>query len=327
MNPSYYAAPDHGIWHGRVDQPLGETTQRWHQKIQMWDLNSPTNATPTGKAIALLGFCADEGVKRNQGRTGAKEGPTALRKALANLPMHFANDVTLYDAGNVVCNNANLEEAQNELGIAVAQLLAAGCFPVVLGGGHEVAYGHYLGLKAQLAKTKSFGVLNIDAHFDLRPFAKGAHSGSGFLQIAEDCQKNNTPFSYFCLGIQKSANSQGLFQKAAELDAHFIEALDMHPAARTVNLAKLRSFSEHQDQIYLTICLDAFAAAFAPGVSAPSSLGILPTEILPYLDAVFKSKKVMGLDIAELCPQHDTEGITAKLAAQLVFHCVNQIFE
>lgn len=326
MNSSYYSAPEQGLWRGRVDQQLGDTTQRWHQRVQMWDVNSLKHLTHTGPAIAILGFCADEGVKRNHGRTGAKEGPTALRKALANLPAHFTKTVTLYDAGNVVCNNANLEEAQKELGKAVAQVLAADCFPIVLGGGHEIAYGHYLGLKAKIAKTRAFGVLNIDAHFDLRPFENGGHSGSGFLQIAQDCQKVGTPFSYFCLGIQKSANSLALFQQAADLGAHYIEAQDMNPASRTANLAKLHVFNEQQNHIYLTICLDAFAAAFAPGVSAPSALGLMPSEILPYLDVVLKSKKVISLDIAELSPQYDVDGHTAKLAAQLIFHCVNQLW-
>lgn len=327
MKKSHYAAPDAKIWQGRIDQSIGDTTQRWHQRIQLWDLHLPQPPKlHTGKAIALLGFCSDEGVKRNCGRSGAKDGPLAIRKALCNLPVHFAENATLYDAGNVLCTDTNLEVAQEELGHAVARVLASDCFPIVLGGGHEVAYGHYLGLKAPMAKSKSLSILNIDAHFDLRPFEQGGHSGSSFLQVAQDCKKNNTTFSYFCLGIQQSANSQALFHEAQKLKANFIAAQDMHPATRSINLAKLQNFSEQQNPIYLTICLDAFAAAFAPGVSAPSALGILPNEILPYLDAILKTKKVISLDVAELCPKHDNNDITAKLAAQLIFHCVTQIF-
>jgi len=326
MKKHLYTPPDNTIWQGRIDQPVGPTTQRWHQKIKMWDLNHSQVVLPqTQTTIALLGFCVDEGVKRNGGRPGAKDGPAAIRKALVNLPVHFPEHVSLLDVGDILCQNGNLEEAQDELGEAVKQLLVAGCLPIVLGGGHEVAYGHYLGQKEKITKHKSLGVFNIDAHFDLRPFENGSHSGSGFLQIATDCKKNDTDFSYFCLGIQKSANSQDLFLKASELNTKFIEAQNLNAENRSANLAEVRRFCDEQQSLYLTICLDAFAANFAPGVSAPSALGILPAEAMYFINAVLKSQKVIGIDIAELNPQHDVANVTSKLAAQLIFQCIDQL--
>ena len=63
-------------WTGRID-PEADAL-RWHQCIQPLAADS----TP---GIALLGFACDEGVRRNQGRVGAAEGPVALRRALANV--------------------------------------------------------------------------------------------------------------------------------------------------------------------------------------------------------------------------------------------------
>jgi len=67
---------DRSIWQGRIDPE--ENSERWHQKIQSFKTHSP-------KGTVLIGFCCDEGVRRNHGRVGAKQAPDAIRKALANL--------------------------------------------------------------------------------------------------------------------------------------------------------------------------------------------------------------------------------------------------
>ena len=61
-----------------------------------------------------------------------------------------------------------------------------------------------------------------------------------------------------------------------------------------------------------------FSSAYAPGVSAPSSLGMEPLFVLELLKHIFKSNKIVSCDIAELNPTYDIDGITASLAARLV---------
>ena len=75
------------------------------------------------KSAALVGFICDEGVRRNQGRVGAANGPNALREGLASLPWTFEDDQQIIDVGNIVCLNHALEEAQRELGEVVATVL------------------------------------------------------------------------------------------------------------------------------------------------------------------------------------------------------------
>ena len=67
---------DMGMWTGRVDAAEGDAARRWHQAVQPL-------AAGAAPGIAILGFARDEGVRRNQGRTGAVDGPLALRRALA----------------------------------------------------------------------------------------------------------------------------------------------------------------------------------------------------------------------------------------------------
>ena len=157
-------------WTGRTD---GTTVEhlRWHQAVEPY-----TPDTAPG-ACVFIGFASDEGVERNKGRRGAAAGPDALRGALSS--MALAEPIRAYDAGTVTVAGNELEDAQETLGAAVGAALDAGQFPVVLGGGHEVAYGTYLGLARSAIRTPDVrvGIVNLDAHFDLRnePVAEFGH--------------------------------------------------------------------------------------------------------------------------------------------------------
>ncbi|GAB3818252.1 hypothetical protein GCM10028895_15260 [Pontibacter rugosus] len=204
-------------WKGRVDAHDGDLGLRWHQVIQLLDLSQEIpDVPPNETAFAFLGFCCEEGVRRNQGRVGAAAGPVALRGAMASYAHHLPEHVKLYDAGDVICSNSNLEEAQEQLGKKVAQLLAHGYRPLVLGGGHEIAYAHYLGLEKAVEQQR-LGILNFDAHFDLRSYAQQPSSGTPFLQIADRLKAKNKPFKYKVLGLQEYGNTRVLFHTAERL--------------------------------------------------------------------------------------------------------------
>ena len=295
-------------WQGRTDTAEGPRARRWHQEVRPLS----DGAAP---GVALLGFACDEGVRRNQGRVGAVEGPTALRRALCNLAWHGVRPV--HDAGDVVIEEEALEEAQAELGAHVARLLSAGHLPVVLGGGHEVAYGSFLGLAAHLGRTTPrLGVVNLDAHLDLR--AGRASSGTPFRQIAEGCAERGWPFRYLCLGVDQAANTAALLDTAARLGAGWRLDRDC-TATRLADLrGLLAAFLELVDQVHLTVDLDAFPGHLAPGVSAPATLG-LPLEVAEaLLEDVAASGKLALFEVAELNPRLDVDGRTAKVAARLV---------
>ncbi|HEX5169012.1 MAG TPA: arginase family protein, partial [Cyclobacteriaceae bacterium] len=183
-----YQSPDLSIWKGRTDPLDGEEGWRWHHVVKALDLfGILPDVNGTGRQFAFLGFCCDEGVRRNQGRVGAREGPHSIRKNLRNLAVHFdSSRISLYDAGNVICTEDKMELAQEMLGKKVTQLLQAGYKPIVLGGGHEVAFGHFQGIHSFISqKNTNIGIINIDAHFDLRRSDRQGNSGTSFLQISE----------------------------------------------------------------------------------------------------------------------------------------------
>lgn len=316
-----------GSWQGRNDGTEPDL-QRWHQLVQPTDLSQhPLPALPSGKkGIAFLGFACDEGVRRNGGRTGAVAGPEALRKACSSFPVHFEGHV-LADAGNIVCDGRQLEMAQEALSATVAHILKAGYLPVVLGGGHEVAYGHERGISRHFGK-ETVGIINFDAHFDLRePGAEGPSSGTGFWQIAEDRKQEGRPFHYLALGIQQNSNTPRLFETAATLGADYLPASLFQQKYHDQLVGAIRSFIQRNDRIYLTTCLDVFAAPYAPGVSATAYNGLVPDALfLDCFRTVLRTGKLAGADFAELNPSLDQDNRTAKLAASLVFETVMNYF-
>ena len=69
--------------------------------------------------------------------------------------------------------------------------------------------------------------------------------------------------------------------------------------------------------LYVSICMDVFNGAIAPGVSAPAPLGLMPWHILPILNQLLSSKKVVSIDIVELSPPFDRDCQTARLASSI----------
>ncbi|MBT8312011.1 MAG: formimidoylglutamase, partial [Flavobacteriaceae bacterium] len=226
-----YKAPSHAIWKGRSNASERNTDLRWYQAIHLVDLLSTAlpKLKKQQKGIVLLGFRCDEGVRRNQGRTGAFDGPVAIRKSCANFAWHVEeSSFILVDGGNVECHDGMLEEAQDELAALVTKVMKHGYFPLVLGGGHEVAFGSYKGaFHFQQQKIPDMGVINFDAHFDLREYKDGANSGTPFLQIADLCSSHHARFNYLCLGIQPQSNTRTLFKKAEELNVDFLLGEDL----------------------------------------------------------------------------------------------------
>lgn len=323
-----YRAVDGKIWQGRVDSSKDYDTFRWHQWIKPLDLRQPLPDYDGRTGFALLGFCCDEGIQRNRGRPGAAMAPDNIRRELANLPCSFLPEVALFDAGNITCTDAALDKSQQALEQAVFRLRQAGLFPVVLGGGHETALGHFRGQAAFLREREEncgLGIINFDAHFDLRPFSGEGNSGTMFRQIADEATRHGEVFRYFCLGIQRCSNTVALFNTAEQLGAEYLLAGDLSWHNDEQIIEKLDTFMEGVSHLYVTVCADVFASSFAPGVSAPQALGLHPEVVIRYLKHILRSRKVVGFDIAEVSPRFDHDQATASLAKVIVFAVVDTL--
>ncbi|MFC1747525.1 formimidoylglutamase [Pseudomonadota bacterium] len=309
---------DPRLWQGREDKEAGDAL-RWHQRITPWN-----GGDDLANATTLLGFACDEGVQRNQGRSGAHKGPAEIRRALANCA--YFQKASSYDAGDVVCSNQDLEQAHRMLVTQVSHILHRNGHAIILGGGHEMAWGNYLGLADYLQTTapeRRIGIINFDAHFDLRSPAPHATSGTPFRQIAEWCDDNIRAFNYMVLGINPAANTSALFDYAKQRRIKWHNDVDCTLDNIKHLKRSMKTFLEKIDELYLTICMDVFPAHSAPGVSAPSALGVDPIvviKLIQWLKSLCESHAITWRlsDIAEVNPVYDIDNRTSKLAARLI---------
>jgi len=264
-----------------------------------------------------MGFACDAGVARNRGRVGAKEAPALVRHAMMNLAAP-SNLTFFQDLGTVEVVGDSLELGQAKLSALVTEALIDCERLLVLGGGHETAFASFSGLK-QCANQQRIGIINLDAHLDLRaPSSRGASSGTPFYQIRElDPQQ----FDYLCLGVAEEANTAALFERAAAWGVNVVSdrtlRTDISEATHQIDQMFARN-----DVVYLTIDMDVLPHFEAPGVSAPAARGV-PLDIIEHLIDVIlahansRPRRLPLTDIVEVCPRFDQDGVTARVAATL----------
>lgn len=316
MNLSYTPAEKKN-WTGRASNPdVGN--QYWHQEVEIFDL---TKGEADGVDIGIVGYVCDEGVKRNLGRVGAQEGPNSIRERLAKLPIHFDGQ-RVVDLGDIVCEDDKMEVCQNDFAEVISSIISKNVFPIALGGGHDMAFGHFKGILDALKTTdkKSIGIINFDAHFDLRPVEGKSNSGTPFNQIIAGQKQDSVEVNYFAVGIQRQANTKELFSIAEQEGVEYAVNYECESSNPELGILKnrLQTFIDRNDCIYVTIDMDGFSSAYAPGVSAPSPLGFTPYFVFKTLGFLIDSGKVISCDIAELNPSLDRDSLTANLAAKLV---------
>nr|WP_168583833.1 formimidoylglutamase [Gephyromycinifex aptenodytis] len=305
------------MWTGRNDGD-GPEHRRWHQQVRPY-----SDSSSLQPGVALVGFASDEGVRRNGGRPGAAAGPDALRAALAPLALH--TDVPIGDAGTVTVCGRDLEGGQDALGNRVAELLDQNALVIVLGGGHETAWGSYLGRTRSTALGSArVGVLNLDAHFDLRS-APAPSSGTPFLQMAQADAAAARDFRYTVLGIAEPSNTRVLFETARRLGVTHLLDEQCTPTHLPEVLAEVDRLIDGVDAVHLSIDLDVLPAATAPGVSAPAGYGV-PMQTLDAVCAHVAASGALALvDVVELCPALDLDGRTARAAARLISTIVRNL--
>lgn len=306
-------------WSGRTDPEDGENATRWHQIVA-----APDEAE--GIIGALIGFPCDLGIARNKGRIGAKDGSDAIRKALTNLAWH-GKDGQIADYGNIGLNPAaedQLAAAQKNLEARVCRAMTEVGPTLVLGGGHETAVGSFGGLlKSKVSESKEIGIINLDAHFDLRaPGEAGYSSGTPFYQIKQTLQAEGRDFNYLCLGVAETANTRALFDRADSWGVPYMLDKDVRPDTLGSVCRHIDRFMEGCDLLYLSIDLDVLPHWQMPAASAPAAYGVDLAVIEEIIAHITKRRHEgafdwMLSDVVELNPTYDRDNCGAKVAARL----------
>lgn len=283
---------------GRIDSNRPE---RFHQIVEPY--------TNEANSDVIIGFMSDEGVRRNKGRIGAKEAPEKIREKLSSL----AYTSPIFDAGSVE-GTEDLETSQKILGKAVSELLSHNNFPVILGGGHETVYGHYLGVR-DAYKDKRIAVLNIDAHFDLRNEEKS--SGTMFYEMLSE----DDNIDYFVIGIQPFSNTNSLYENAEKFNVKYWTLDELRTDSY---LSAIKTALEDYDYVFMTLCMDSIQQSYAPGTSAPAPNGFTAEEIIKTVKYFASLENLSSFDISEVSPPLDIDDRTSSLAALIMITLLNE---
>lgn len=297
------------------------------------------NDSTDGCALALLGLPDDTGVALNNGRPGAKEGPTAFRAALArygtthDAALERSLAVGVYDAGDIVpvrTDEADGDpvQAMHRTHERVTEALFAvhklGLTPVCIGGGHDLTFPAVRALSQSLGKGVSG--INVDAHLDVRETPGSGmpyHAGieGGFIDASRFVE----------YGIGRFANTAAHCEWLLSRFGHIVTIDQVRTQSRTPAQAFELAFDPRSEEDashegFVSIDLDAIDGAHVVGVSAVNPCGIDVHTACQCAERAGQHPAVRHFDLMELSPRHD-DGRTARIAALLFLHFVSGFAE
>lgn len=295
------------LWNGKIDSFEEDD-------LKLWQVVKDISEVQEKGGVCFVGYDTEDGILRDEGVAGAAEGADAIRKGLSELPS--IKNLRIYDYGNL--EKKTLEEAQEEYSEKIADIYSKGLFPIGLGGGHDIVYGAYKGIRKAFP-DKKIGIISFDAHLDIKSYDERMTSETSFKKILDE-DKN---VEYAIAGFQRLENSRSLIKNADEKGVLVLE--EEYPEEFTIS--SLKSFVKKMDIVYVTICMDVFDGAAAPGVSFPTVLGMDSKKGKRILRALMETKKVVCLDFAEINPRYDVANRTSRLAGYMIYETMEKLVD
>lgn len=280
----------------------------------------------------IIGLPEDVGVFANYGKSGTSKAWDAFIKVLVNIQSNeFTKANTVLVLGHldfteellkvskldqskkkdVVKARQLVKEIDTHVSHIIHQIVLAGKKPIIIGGGHNNAYGNIKG--TSLALDEPINAINFDAHTDFRP-EEGRHSGNGFsYAYAEGFLEN-----YFVFGLHENYTSDKLLKsikKLKFLKYNTFEAIEIRKELKFK--AELQRALNHIKNKPFGIEIDCDAIQDIPS-SAMTPSGFSTNKTRNFLNFFAKHENVQYLHICEAAPTKKTANQIGKLITYLV---------
>ena len=253
------------------------------------------------------------------GRRGAREGPGAIREALAGVKSHHFDAGPLDSVGDLgdvdVDADASPADAQDRVREAASEVHATDAFPVFLGGDNSLSFANVAPLL-----SGSVGVVSFDAHLDCREPRDGPTSGTPYHQLLEAGLD-----AFAVVGARHFETSTAYHDYVREHDGHIVTAEEVaeDPVAA---IDRAVSAMADVDAVYVSLDVDVLDATAAPGVSAPTPGGLATVTLYRALRQALADDRVAGFEVVECAPPLDRDGLTVDAAARAVAHALGGRF-
>ncbi len=245
---------------------------------------------------------------------GTRQGPRAIITASQQVETYdeelggeFISDgIATLDP---ITPNAEGPEAMHlDIFEAAGKIVADDKFLLTLGGEHSITSGL---VRAVKAKHDDLSVLQIDAHADLRE----SYQGSKYSHASVMRRIHDMGVPFVGVGIRSYSSEEASFMESAGIRP--VTATDCRTSEDWID----RTVDRLTEHIYVTLDIDAFDPAYAPGTGTPEPGGLDWHQVTALLRAVAQRKHVVAADIVEVIPlpgQVATEFLAAKLAYKII---------
>jgi len=276
--------------------------------ISLWDFEEPIDAGLIGAPYSSASISA----------SGAAGGPEAVRMAFRYNTTYTPDwdtdikDLTVRDLGDIGGHLTDVSIAHGNIEQAVRDALTiSGPFvPVIVGGDHSITAPAVRGFSAANA-GKKIGIINIDAHYDVRVTDWGPHNGTPFRQLVEGGVASGK--NVVELGIHGFMNASYYRQWANEQGITTITGRDVHKRGmEACILEALGIAGDGTDLIYVSVDIDCLAYPWAAGTSASSAEGLSAWDLLEAMYICGQHPNVAALDVVEIDPTKDVHDQTAR---------------
>jgi len=283
-----------------------------------------------GADVAIVGAPFDEGVSY---RPGTRFGPRAIRTAedvafpVARPHMELGVDpyehLDIVDYGDVDVRSADLAHSHEQLRLGVAEILAAGAVPIVLGGDHSLSTPVLAALAGAFG-SDGFSVVHFDTHADTGSEQGEAPHGVPFHRAVVDGHLDGR--NIVQIGLRGAWPFPEDFQWMREAGFRWHTAAEVvergiGPVVRdAIEHARLRA-----PRTYLTVDIDVLDPAFAPGTGTAEPGGLQTRELLWAVRTVASELDLCAMDLVEVSPPYDPTGITAMAGQRVVLETLSGI--
>lgn len=312
MTEARFERPD---WSGWVGPSVDPDDRQFGDAVEPATLSD-------GPDVALVGEPYDGAVI---GRRGAREGPAAIREALAGVktahfewgdPLAGSGSPAIGDLGNLAIPDGDVAAVQEGVGEAAAGIHDAETLPVFLGGDNSLTYANV----APLLDDR-VGVINFDAHLDCREPREGPTSGTPYRQLLEDGLA-----TYVAVGVRHFETSDTYVEYVRERGGTIVPADTFEEGVDGV-VERVRKAVAGVETLYLSVDCDVLDATAAPGVSAPTPGGLTTRELFSAVGSLAGDDRLAGFEVVECAPPLDRNGRTVDAAARAVAHEITGYLE
>ena len=224
---------------------------------------------------------------------GTARGPGAILEASDQLELWDGEsrpgDEGIYTWPAIDCSGAP-EEVLDLISGAVRKILALKKLPVVLGGEHTVTWGVIKGYLD--AGVKDFGVVQVDAHADLRD----AYEGDKYSHASVMRRVVEAGIPLVQLGIRAFCEEERDARKKHKVLA--FDALDIVPKS----ISKIKIPKGFPKKVFFTLDVDGIDPSVLPATGTPVPGGLGWYQTLGLFASVARQRRIIGFDVMEFAP-------------------------